>query len=533
MRRFAGLDGAFLAFESPAAPLHIVGAMVFDPSDVPGGVGFEDVRALVARRLPRVPPFRQRAVAVPFGIDHGGLVDDPSFDLDYHVRRSALPRPGGRAELAAAVADIAERPLDRTRPLWEFHVVEGVEGGRFALVTKVHHAIIDGVSGAELLAAFFDLTPHPGPQPVDPETWSPPPVPGELGMVRDALGELPARIEGIVRATAGTVRLARRLSGRNREVGGTLPPSPFDAPRTSINGTVSAHRRVALAQVPMASVDEVRSRLGGSVNDVVLVLVAGGLRRLFAARGEAPDGSLVAMVPVSVRQEDERGMLGNRVAAMLVSTASGVADHAARLRLVSEDMAKAKEQHAVVGAEPFATWADALAPAVATRLARLATNLRVFDRLPPPFNLVVSNVPGPREDLYLAGARLESLHPFGPIVDGVGVNVTVFSYGRTLFVGVTGCRDLAGDVDVLAAGVERTAAELVAHVRRADRPIPWWNAGPSSGLPGVEDVDDATGDGDLADGDLADAELPPWLTARLARRRAHVTGESRAVPGAR
>ena len=195
-------------------------------------------------------------------------------------------------------------------------------------------------------------------------------------------------------------------------------------------------------------------------------------------------------------------------------------------------MAKAKEQHALVGAEPFATWADALAPAVATRLARLATNLRVFDRLPPPFNLVVSNVPGPREDLYLAGARLESLHPFGPIVDGVGVNVTVFSYGGTLFVGVTGCRDLAGDVDVLAAGIERTAAELVAHVRRADRPVPWWNAGPGPVRGDGGDGDGEDADGGAADGALPDAELPPWLAARLARRRAHVTGEGRAVPGA-
>ncbi|MDA8341672.1 MAG: wax ester/triacylglycerol synthase family O-acyltransferase, partial [Actinomycetota bacterium] len=365
MRRFAGLDGAFLAFESPAAPLHIVGVLVFDPTGVPNGVGFDEVRALVARRLPRVPPFRQRPVAVPFGLGHGGLVDDPRFDLDYHVRRSALPRPGGRSELAGAVAEIVERPLDRTRPLWEFHVLEGVEGGRFALVTKVHHAIIDGVSGAELLAAFFDLTPHPGPQPVDAGDWTPPPVPGELGMVRDALGDLPARLEGVVRATTGTVRLARRLSGRNRQVDGTLPPSPFDAPRTSLNGSISPHRRVAFAEIPLAAVDEVRAALGGSVNDVVLAAVGGGLRRLLAMRGEQPDSSLVAMVPVSVRTADDRGALGNRVAPMLVSTASGVADDAARLRLVSEEMAKAKAQHRVVGADPFATWADALAPVVA------------------------------------------------------------------------------------------------------------------------------------------------------------------------
>ena len=523
MRRFAGLDGAFLAFESPAAPLHIVGVLVFDPTGVPNGVGFDEVRALVARRLPRVPPFRQRPVAVPFGLGHGGLVDDPRFDLDYHVRRSALPRPGGRSELAGAVAEIVERPLDRTRPLWEFHVLEGVEGGRFALVTKVHHAIIDGVSGAELLAAFFDLTPHPGPQPVDAGDWTPPPVPGELGMVRDALGDLPARLEGVVRATTGTVRLARRLSGRNRQVDGTLPPSPFDAPRTSLNGSISPHRRVAFAEIPLAAVDEVRTALGGSVNDVVLAAVGGGLRRLLAIRGEQPDSSLVAMVPVSVRTADDRGALGNRVAPMLVSTASGVADDAARLRLVSEEMAKAKAQHRVVGADPFATWADALAPVVATRLARLATNLRVFDRLPPPFNLVVSNVPGPHADLYLAGARLVSLHPFGPIVDGVGVNVTVFSYAGTVFVGVAGCRELVADVAELAAGIERAAAALVARARRSTRPAPWWCSGVADGPGGEEPGDTAWVPGDGPD-------PPEWLAARQARRR--VGSDGGAVRGA-
>ncbi len=503
MERLTGLDGAFLSLESPTTHLHILGALIFDPATVNGGVGFGRIRDLVAERVALVPPFRKRMVEVPFGLQHPSMVDDPAFDIDYHVRRASLPPPGGRAELEALVADLASRPLDRRRPLWEFHVVEGLEGGRFALVPKVHHAIIDGVSGAEVMAVFFDLSPDPSPRPLfraegrrpepandddagadssgsgrsrrDPR-WSPDPLPNDADLWRDVLASLPGHAEAVLRTVGRTVRTVRGLSDRNREVEGTLPPAPFEAPKTSINRAISPHRRVAFAELPFDGVQRIRDVLGGTANDVVLAVTAGAMRTFFESRGEEPDGSLVALVPVSVRTDDERGALGNRVSAMLVSLADGVVDPAARLGHIRDGVASAKEQSQSIGSEVFAGWAQTTFPAVATRLSRLVTNLRLFDRVAPIFNLIVSNVPGPNFPLYLAGARMVAMYPLGPIIEGVGVNVTVFSYLDTLYAGVQGCWDLVPDVEVIARGMEESLAGLVAEANRRDRPVPWWHA---------------------------------------------------------
>jgi WS/DGAT/MGAT family acyltransferase len=472
----AGLDGAFLAFESPTMHLHIAGVQVFDPTSVPGGVGFHEIRDQVAARVPLVPPFRRRVVEVPFGLQHPSMVEDPDFDIDFHVRRASLPAPGGPEELAALVGSIVSRPLDRSRPLWEFHVVEGLEHGHLALVSKVHHSIIDGVSGAEVMAAFFDLEPAPvGPPGSGAATWEPGPVPGDVERLRSALGSLPGHADQVARTVGSTVRTVRSLNSRNREVQGVLPPSPFQAPRTSINRAISGHRRVRLAEVPLADVRRVTDVLGGTVNDVVLSMVAGSLRTFFAGRHEELDSSLVAMVPVSIRREEERTALGNRVSAMLVSLATGVEDPVARLRLISAGVQAAKEQHRAVDTDVYARWAQALFPAVATRLSRLLGNLRVFDHVPPVFNVVVSNIPGPDVPLYLAGARMVAMYPVGPVAEGVGLNVTVFSYLGTLYLGVTGCWDLVPDLDRVAHGLVDALHDLVKEADRRDRPVPWWH----------------------------------------------------------
>ena len=504
MDRLTGLDGAFLSLESPTTHLQILGALVFDPTEVEGGVDFWTVRSLIADRLGLVPPFRQRMMEVPFGLQHPAMVDDPDFDLDFHVRRARLPEPGGRAELAALVADVASRPLDRGRPLWEFHVVEGLEHGHLAIVPKVHHAIIDGVSGAQVMAAFFDLSPVPAPVPLfgrpagaptagsavggtapasgegrtgteDPR-WSPDSLPGEWERWRDVLGSLPGHADVVVRTVSRSISTLRGLSARNRDESGPLPPAPFEAPRTSINRAISPHRRVALAELSMTDVNRVRQVLGGTNNDVVLAVTSGALRAFFAARGEQPDASLVGMVPVSVRTEEEDGTLGNRVSAMLVSLATTVEDPVARLRRIVEESRRAKEHSRLVDPGVFAGWAQSLVPSVATRLTRLITNLRVFDHVAPLFNLIVSNVPGPDFPLYLAGARMVSMYPLGPIIEGVGMNVTVFSYLDSLYVGVQGCRVLVPDVESMAGAMEESLAELVGRANRRDRPVPWWHA---------------------------------------------------------
>ncbi len=383
--------------------------------------------------------------------------------------------------------------------------MEGLEHGRIGLVSKVHHAIIDGVSGAEVLAAFFDVSPDPTPRPlfgghsgrrrpevsVDQEngthgTPGPDRVRGRSGRLRrcresssgsDTLSaSCRANSRLWSRTVTRTVRTARVLADRNRERTGVLPPSPFEAPRTSINRAISPQRRVAFADLPLADIRRIGEVLGGTTNDVVLTVTAGALRAFLAGRGESPDSSLVALVPVSVRTEEERGSLGNRVSGMLVSLATGVSDPVARLGRIRAGMGIAKEQNRDIDPEVFSSWAEAAFPAVATRVSRLVTNLRLFDRVAPLFNLIVSNVPGPGIPLYLAGARLVSLHPIGPIMEGVGVNVTVFSYCDTVHVGVQGCWDLVPDIEVLARGMEDALAELVEEARRRDRPVPWWHA---------------------------------------------------------
>ena len=497
MERLSGLDSAFASLESPTTHLHILGVLVFDPPEAGAGPDFDRVRDLVASRVPLVPPFRKRMVEVPFGLQHPTLVDDPEFDIDYHIRRVSVPGPGGLGELADLAADLASRPLDRRRPLWEFHVVEGLEHGRLALIPKVHHSIIDGVSAAEVLAAFFDLGPEPVPQPLFPRragsparpgppgvtppdladrSWTPPPLPGEWQRWRDVLRSLPASADAAVRTVTRTVQAARGLGGRTRDTAGTLPPVPFAAPRTSINRAISPRRRVAFARLPLDQVGRVRSVLGGSANDVVLAAVSGALRVFFAERGEQPDGPLVAMVPVSVRAEEEHGTLGNRISALLVSLASGVEDVGARLGAIRAATRSAKEQMYVADPELFAGWAQALVPAVATRLSRLASNVRLFDHVAPIFNVIVSNVPGPDFPLYLAGARLVAMYPLGPIVEGTGVNITVFSYLGTMYVGVQGCWDLVPDLETIGSGMEESLAELVETANRRDRPVPWWHA---------------------------------------------------------
>ena len=459
MERLTGLDGAFLSLESPTTHLQILGALIFDPGEVEGGVDFWSVRDMVAGRVHLVPPFRKRMIEVPFGLQQPSMVDDPDFDIDFHVRRARLPDPGGLAELAVLAADLASRPLDRRRPLWEFHVVEGLEHGHLAVIPKVHHSIIDGVSGAEVLAAFFDLEPKPAPRRLFA------PHPGVRSMRRPDAGDRPSEES----PPAGATPDAPPWSPDPL-------PAPFAAPRTSINRAISPHRRVAFAALPLRDVRRVREVLGGTANDVVLAATSGAMRAFFADRGEVLDRSLVAMVPVSVRAPSERDALGNRVSALLVSLASGVEDAAARFRHIRDGMETAKEQSRSIGPDVFAGWAQAILPAVGTRLSRIVTNLRLFDHLAPVFNLIVSNVPGPDFPLYLAGARMVAMYPLGPIVEGVGVNVTVFSYLDTMYAGVQACWDLAPDIDTIARGLEHSLDELVHEADRRVRPVPWWHA---------------------------------------------------------
>ncbi|HUI02189.1 MAG TPA: wax ester/triacylglycerol synthase family O-acyltransferase [Acidimicrobiales bacterium] len=477
MDRLSGLDAAFLSLETGSMHFHVMAVMVLDPSagmdgaPAPGRV-FDRVRAVVGERIHLVPPLRRRVVRVPFGIHHPVWVEDPSFDLDYHVRRASLPVPGGPGELAAFVADVAGRPLAPDSPLWELHVVEGLDSGHVAVVAKVHHALFDGSSGVEVVAAFLDDGPVPRVVPSPSRPWRPDPVPTEAELMGAAVSSLlhqPERAAGALRRTFGAVRdLAERNRRLREEDDSAPPPAPFRAPRTSLNGAISPHRRFATVQVPLEDIRAVRRAFGGTVNDVVLAATAGALRRLLAERGERLDDPLVALVPMSTRAGPGDNALGNRVSAMLVSLATHVADPVERYRAVAAGTRLAKDQARVLSEDLVRGWAQLAFPAVSSRVARLASNLRLFDHVPPLFNVVVSNIVGADVPLWCAGARLVGLYPVGPIVEGVGVNVTVASYEGTLYVGILGCRELVPEVLHLGDHIDDAFAELAKAAVRSD-----------------------------------------------------------------
>jgi diacylglycerol O-acyltransferase len=466
MQRLTGLDAVFLYLETPHNHMHVAATAVFDPSTVPGGYSFEKVRSLVEERLPLLPPFRRRLVEIPFQIHHPLWIEDPDFDLDYHLRRAALPAPGGDAELAEFAESVMGRPLDRSRPLWEMYVVEGLENGMIAIVTKTHHAAIDGVSGAELTVNLLDLQPEPTPV-TEPDTWKPDRIPTDIELVGYAFSSLARQPLSAVKSARRTAEMLLNLRRRNRQPGVNPPPAPFSAPRTSLNTTITPHRRFAYTQVPLDEVKMVKNALGGTVNDVVLALCSGALRSYLADRGEAPDKSLVAMVPISVRTEDEKGALGNRVSSMLVSLATDLDDPVERLRAITEGTKSAKEQDKAIGADVLTDWTEFAAPAVAARAARLYSNMRIADRHSPLFNVTISTVPGPNVPLYSAGSRMVAMYPMGPITDGAGLNITVMSYMGSLNFGLVACRETVPKVWDIAHYLGEALEELKKAADRA------------------------------------------------------------------
>jgi diacylglycerol O-acyltransferase / wax synthase len=459
MQRLRGLDAAFLALETPSTHMHVLGVAIVDPTTAPPGPFHARVRALLESRLPLIAPLRRRLVEVPFGLHVPVWVEDPDFDLDYHVRRAALPAPGGPDELVAFVADIAGRPLDRRHPLWEAHIVEGLEHGYQAFVTKVHHSLIDGAAGVEMLSALFDLEPDAPLQPQHvPHDWQPERIPGELemlGRAAVAIAQRPAKVvRAIVNLVPGVVRLARRSLGESLDV--TLP---LTAPRLQMNRSITPRRIVAFSSVSLTEVKTVKNALGVTVNDLVLAITTGALRTYLAQRRELPDRALVASIPTSVRAAGDDDY-GNRVSSMFAALPVEIDDPILRVRAIARSMVGAKHMHEEIGGSTLEDWAEVAAPALFSRAMRFYTRLRVGERLRPVINLIVSNVPGPPWPLYLAGARLVALHPLGPIFDDCGLNVTVISYLDRVDFGFLASRELIPDVGELAAAVPHALAEL-------------------------------------------------------------------------
>jgi diacylglycerol O-acyltransferase len=457
MDRLSGLDASFLYLETPAQLMHVCGLIVLDPSTMPEPYSFTTFRDGIEARVRDVPDFTRKLRRVPLGLDHPVWVRDQQFDIERHVHRLALPTPGGYAELTDLAGHLAGLPLDRSRPLWEMWVIEGYrEDGRDLVVvfSKMHHATVDGVSGANLVSHLCSLEPDAGPL-AGPEEQSWPHEPGRPELLGRAVLSAGTRPLHAVRLLEPTVRGVVSTIGRVRE--GTAMAAPLTAPRTSFNGTITGHRAIAFSEMDLDVIKEVRSATGSTVNDVVLTVAGGALRSYLADRDELPETSLLATVPVSVRSESRRADGANKVSALFTRLGTDVDDPLERLREMSTTNRHAKEHHKAISADSLQDWAEFAAPRTFGLAVRAYASLRLAERHPVVHNLVISNVPGPPVPLYFLGARIEALHPLGPVFHGAGLNITVMSNNGRVGVGVIACRESMPDVDDLA---QRFPAEL-------------------------------------------------------------------------
>lgn len=479
MRQLTNLDAYFLAAETGRVPQHVSALVILDPADLPGQtITLDQMTQLVADRLHTLPPFSQRLIEVPLNLDHGYWFDDPDFDLDFHIREIALPAPGSAEQLKEQVARIFARPLDRARPLWELYLIHGLEGGRIGLLTKIHHALVDGVSGAEILGRLLDLSPDP--PPIDPPAVRPsgkkPPT--ELDMLGRGIAGMPRRMGRAlatiptVLANAAAMPVVGDLPGAQafgglvaRLQGKRLPsverPKTGTVPRTSFNGAISGHRRLGFTALPLEDVKRVKSAFGVTVNDVVMALAAAAIRRWLVEHDELPAEPLVAVVPVSVRTDAQAGTHGNKVSGMLVPIPTDKTDATERIELASSAMRAAKEYHKAVPADILSDATQFIPPALLGQAARAVTALTTLPALRPAMNVNISNVPGPQIPLYCGGATVEALYPLAGIVDGMGLNIVVMSYHGQVYVSVIADREQIPDVQRIADWMSDDLRDLV------------------------------------------------------------------------
>ena len=463
MQRLSGLDASFLYFETPSMHMHIAMTAIFDPSTMPDGYQLDRIKEGIASRLHLVPPFRRRVIEVPFRLHHPLWVEDPDFDIDYHIRRVTAPSPGGHHELAEVAAQINSTPLDRSRPLWELHVVEGLADGAFGMVVKVHHCAVDGVSGAELLVSLFDL--EPGGREIDPPPERQPDViPSDMDLVTHAVTSRARHGLTLIPLIGSTAQKVGALVSRHRDPDVAVGAVPLTAPATPWNRAISPHRSMSFTRVSLADIKRIKNHLGCTVNDVVLGLMGGTLRRYLEAQDAQPEAPLVAVCPVSVRTDEDTSHSNNKVSAMFTTLASDVDDPLERLRIIHEVTLGAKQDQDLLGATLLQDWAEHAAPATFSLAARVYSGMHLSDRHRPIYNVVISNVPGPPFPLYFAGAKLETTLPMGPVMEGAGLNITVMSYIDQVDIGFVACRELVPDVWSLADHAEAALAELLAAV---------------------------------------------------------------------
>jgi diacylglycerol O-acyltransferase len=466
MQQLTGLDASFLYFETANAPMHVGFIMIYDQSTAPGGrVTFRGILANIEKRLHLARCFRQRLAYVPFNLDHPYWIEDPDFDLEFHVRHIALPQPGDWRQLCIQVARLHSRPLDHNHPLWEVYVIEGLDNiselprGSFAIVGKIHHAAIDGVTGAELIAALHDLEPGAEPPPAK-EAWSPDPLPSTADLLTRTMFNnviYPFRLGRVMgESVPAMARLRQELQAREFK-------TPEPVPRTRFNGTVTAHRVLDGRSFDLETIRAMKKAVkGATVNDVVLAICGGSLRKYLQDKRELPRESLLAMAPISVRTKAQRGTGGNQVSAMVVPLHTEIHHPLERLNAVHEGAVQSKALTQAVGARLLTDYGQFMPSALAGLAARQYSRFGLANSTNPFFNTVVTNVPGPQQPLYFCGARVVTTYGMGPIGDGLGLIHGVFSYCGQITIAATSCRKQMPDPAFYAKCLQDSFDEMKA-----------------------------------------------------------------------
>ena len=472
MQQLSGLDASFIYMETNRTPMHIGSVYLLDVTTAPG-FNREMLRTHVAARLPRLPVFRQRLVEVPLDLGHPFWINDPDFNLDDHLVSLGCPRPGGKAELMALAAQRFARPLDRGRPLWDMTLVDGIDQypglppGSMALICRIHHAAVDGVSGAELMGALLDLSPNPDADDVI-DQWRPEPVPSPVDMLRQTYTDAKRKSLQFPRFLRDVTVASLRRAAMRRLRRLDPPARLLDAPPTVFNDVIGPTRTFGGVEFDLDHIKALKNALPGvTVNDVLLAIAAGGLRRLLARSGELPAEPMIAMMPVSVRTGGQSDQSGNQVDAMLVELATDEASPLARLGRIC---GATRQSKAYGEAIPAARIMEFVPSETAALAARLYTRMRVADRHGPFFNLVITNVPGPPLPLYIAGARIASVFGTAPVFDGLGLILVVFSQAGRISIGITACRRMLPDASVVEGDLEASLDELAAAIGLAAAP---------------------------------------------------------------
>ena len=467
MEQLSGLDSAFLYLETSRTPMHIGSIAIYDPSTAPNSfVRFKDILNFIEQRLHLAKSFRRKLANVPLSLDYPYWIDDPDFDLEYHVRHIALPQPGDWRQLCIQASRLHSRPLDLSKPLWEFTVIEGLNNvpgvpkGSYAIVSKIHHAAIDGVSGVEIANAVHSIDPT-GAIASPEKPWIPERTPTSvelLGRAQVNTLATPIRLaRTIVKSAPG---IARMIGGLAR---GKLHTTFGRVPRTRFNGSVTMNRVVDGRDFSLAEIKDIRTRLpGATVNDVVVAVVGGAMRKYLKSINELPRESLVCMAPISVRQPGEKSSLGNQVSAMTIPIGTHIADPFGRLQFVHEEAEASKALTNAAGARQMAEYSSFMPSTLTGLAARLYVRLGLANRIAPMFNTVITNIPGPPVPLYMNGARLVTQYGLGPVFEGMGIIHPVFSYCGRITISFTSDRSIIPDPEVYANCLQESFEEMKA-----------------------------------------------------------------------